>query len=419
MEETPVLVVILLFLGVFFGSLHAQDSDAGQGAARLGKGVSFSSDLADVLAKRCMGCHGGNRPRRDLRIESYALLMQGGENGEVIEPGDPENSLMILKMKGEADGDRMPPNGNPLSPSVIRQFEEWIQAGAKFDAKDPTFALNRLASASRLDKMTATQLAEEAETQAKKKWALVFPNSSPQFERSEQFLLVAAKVTPAHIELLEQAEAAFSDSMQRLGVESEKVRSPFTIFHIPKRYDFSEFSQMVEKRDSSGTQPTLYWRSDGGMGYVIVGPSSARAESRSKKQSLMSKSELNQFATSLILSRWGAPRWYADGLGFLSLEKTNRRAPVVRSWKQAAPRAMKTAKKATDIFEGRLPTAEADAAAWAWTKYLAKDKKRMTALHKAIADGNAFDRSFQGIYGKSPKAMCDGWLKWLNRGRKK
>ena len=55
MEETPVLVVILLFLGVFFGSLHAQDSDAGQGAARLGKGVSFSSDLADVLAKRCMG----------------------------------------------------------------------------------------------------------------------------------------------------------------------------------------------------------------------------------------------------------------------------------------------------------------------------------------------------------------------------
>ena len=32
--------------------------------------------------------------------------MKGSENGPVIEAGDAENSLLILKLKGEADGDR-------------------------------------------------------------------------------------------------------------------------------------------------------------------------------------------------------------------------------------------------------------------------------------------------------------------------
>ena len=49
-------------------------------------------------------------------------------------PGDPENSYLIHKLRGDADivGLRMPRNGPPfLTDDQINQVKKWIQDGAK------------------------------------------------------------------------------------------------------------------------------------------------------------------------------------------------------------------------------------------------------------------------------------------------
>ena len=390
--------------------------------------VSFSADLASVLSKRCMGCHGGNRPRQDLRIESFESMMVGGENGPIIEAGSPDDSLMILKMKGEADGDRMPPNGSPLSDKVIAKFAAWIQAGARFDGKDPTFRLDRLATTSRLAKMSEAELVAEATEQAKKKWALAFPGETPQTRLTGDLLLVARNTDEEQNPELDQVAKQLAKSIgavrKLLGVTDVKLKSPLTIFHIPRSYDFSEFTQMVERRESSSGLGSEYWRPDGGMGYLVLGPSNKnKANSRSsrndKPRLRLSVAQTNRFACALLLNRFGAPGWYANGVSLLAYEQAGRRSRLVAAWKATAPSAVSKARTSKGIFDSDLPSGEADAALWAWAKFIASDRKRMSRLHQAIARGNAFDRSFEGVFGKPADKMCDDWLAWLKGRRRK
>ena len=59
----------------------------------------------------CVGCHRGDRPgltRGKLDMTSFAKLMQGTPKEKVIEPTKPDDSHLILRVKGE-ETPRMPP----------------------------------------------------------------------------------------------------------------------------------------------------------------------------------------------------------------------------------------------------------------------------------------------------------------------
>ena len=51
-----------------------------------------------------------------------------------VEPGQPEGSYLLRKLRGEAIvGERMPLAKPPLPDSLIRVIEEWIRRGAPGD----------------------------------------------------------------------------------------------------------------------------------------------------------------------------------------------------------------------------------------------------------------------------------------------
>ncbi len=94
--------------------------------------VSYSRQIAPVLALHCYGCHGDSG---GLNIRTYADLMRGGNLGKVIVPGDPERSLLIHFLEGRrGESHRMPRGGRRFSPALIQTFRRWIAAGAKMDA---------------------------------------------------------------------------------------------------------------------------------------------------------------------------------------------------------------------------------------------------------------------------------------------
>jgi hypothetical protein len=91
----------------------------------------FERRIRPALVENCYECHrasarkiGGN-----LLLDSRAGIMQGGDTGPVITPGEPEASLFIHAIRHTDPLLTMPPKAK-LSPLAIADLEEWVRMGA-------------------------------------------------------------------------------------------------------------------------------------------------------------------------------------------------------------------------------------------------------------------------------------------------
>jgi mono/diheme cytochrome c family protein len=88
--------------------------------------VSFARDVAPIFADSCVECHGGAKTRAGLDLTSYVGLMSGSQEGAVIFPGNPQESVLLQQV---VDG-AMPKRGPKLPPEKIEVISDWIAAGA-------------------------------------------------------------------------------------------------------------------------------------------------------------------------------------------------------------------------------------------------------------------------------------------------
>ncbi len=104
--------------------------------------VVFETVILPILEATCTKCHGEEKQKSDLRMDSYAALIAGGElqadgEGKVLEPGNAAESTMITFLSLPLDDDlRMPPEGKTQpSPEEILILTWWVDAGASETAK--------------------------------------------------------------------------------------------------------------------------------------------------------------------------------------------------------------------------------------------------------------------------------------------
>src|SRR5262245_40040323 len=89
--------------------------------------VSYSREVAPILALRCNGCHG---EAGRLSTRTHAALLAGGNLGRVVIAGDAENSLLIHFVEGRrGEARRMPIGGRPLATAEIQVVRRWIDEG--------------------------------------------------------------------------------------------------------------------------------------------------------------------------------------------------------------------------------------------------------------------------------------------------
>jgi hypothetical protein len=107
----------------------------------------YALRVAPPLAEHCVSCHGENRQKAELRLDSFAFAMRGSRRGAVIVPGDPKASELMRRIALPAGDDRaMPPEGKtPLSPDEVMVIRLWIAAGAS-----PTMKPSSIKGAPRL-----------------------------------------------------------------------------------------------------------------------------------------------------------------------------------------------------------------------------------------------------------------------------
>jgi hypothetical protein len=88
--------------------------------------VSFSHEVLPIFTHACVKCHQGDAAPHSLVLTSYAEVMAGSENGDVIVPGDPGSSMLIEKITTG----KMPKNNPHLLPAQIRTIYAWVKEGA-------------------------------------------------------------------------------------------------------------------------------------------------------------------------------------------------------------------------------------------------------------------------------------------------
>lgn len=115
--------------------------------------VSFSQEIAPILAMHCNSCHGDSG---GLATRSYQELMRGGNLGKVVIPGDPARSLILAFIDGRrGEQQRMPREGNPLEPGQVETIRRWIAEGAVDDRRPPEATkLRRIRVPVRSDRVT-------------------------------------------------------------------------------------------------------------------------------------------------------------------------------------------------------------------------------------------------------------------------
>ena len=92
----------------------------------------FAGVIAPVLKNKCAQCHGAEKSKAGLRLDSFAALQDGSDDGAVLKPGDATQSPLIQRLLLPADSDdHMPPSGKPqLTAGEIALLKWWVNAGA-------------------------------------------------------------------------------------------------------------------------------------------------------------------------------------------------------------------------------------------------------------------------------------------------
>ncbi len=89
----------------------------------------FEKHVRPLLAEHCVGCHGPEKQKGGLRLDSKAGWQTGGDAGPAVVPGNPDASLLLKAVRGAAGVERMPPKGK-LPDAAIAALTKWVKDGA-------------------------------------------------------------------------------------------------------------------------------------------------------------------------------------------------------------------------------------------------------------------------------------------------
>ena len=132
--------IVSVGLGVLAVALAASAKDVDVSKlppASTKKGVTYAGDIKAIFDKSCVKCHGAEKPKAKLRLDSLEGALKGSKDNKVIEPGNSAKSMLVHNIAQIGDEDTwMPPKDNkakiaPLTKDEIGLVRAWIDQGAK------------------------------------------------------------------------------------------------------------------------------------------------------------------------------------------------------------------------------------------------------------------------------------------------
>ena len=100
-------------------------------------GVTYARDIKPVFEKSCVRCHGADKPKARLRLDSLEAALKGSADGKVVAAGNSADSILVhcVAHAGKPDTYMPPPRNKanipPLTKDQVGLVRAWIDQGAK------------------------------------------------------------------------------------------------------------------------------------------------------------------------------------------------------------------------------------------------------------------------------------------------
>ena len=122
---TASLLSVVCLLGTQ-GAVTAADSEAA---------VDYARHVQPIFARACVNCHGPEKQRGGLRLDTAASLCEGGDSGPTVVAGNSAKSRLYQAITGTDGVAVMPAKGPRLAPDELRRIKAWIDQGARLPAE--------------------------------------------------------------------------------------------------------------------------------------------------------------------------------------------------------------------------------------------------------------------------------------------
>lgn len=367
--------------------------------------VSFARDVAPVLAANCVNCHGAMQPRENFSLLTFQALLRGGDSGAPIVPGKPAESLLIKKIQGTGGGQRMPVGRPALTTDVVAKLEKWIEEGARFDGDDPAQEVGQVAALARARGATHEQLTADRAKLADENWRLGMPGIAAARFESANFLVLGnvGENTLADIGQRAEALAPKVGAIFRAPEDRPLIKGRMTLFVFNDRYSYSEFGQMVERR-----QIPKEWR--GHFRFSTVDSYGAVVPSRGDEYSLDTL-VAQQLAGAYVASLGKVPRWFAEGCSRVAAARLDPSDSRVGAWNEQTSAAIASVTTPEAFLKGDLPPEVSEIGYYSFATFLMNNSKAFPKLMDDLRKGAAFDKAFSANYGGSPEQAVGLWVR--------
>jgi mono/diheme cytochrome c family protein len=105
----------------------------GQSATR---GEQVHAAPQNLILARCVECHGADAQESNLRLDSRAAILRGGDFGPVAVAGKADTSELVRRVTTTNPEQRMPPDGERLTPDDVAALAAWIDAGLPWPGRE-------------------------------------------------------------------------------------------------------------------------------------------------------------------------------------------------------------------------------------------------------------------------------------------
>jgi mono/diheme cytochrome c family protein len=375
--------------------------------------VQFSRDIAPVLAEICANCHGnGQQVRGRFNLTTFRAMIRGGDLGVPWIPGKSADSLLLKKLKGTADGQRMPVGLPSLSDKQMEMFATWIDEGATYDGGDVNQNVAVVAAVAKARLATHEELSADRTRLAQTNWQLVMPGAEPDQLETENFLLLG-NVGDSYLEEYRKVAESVVPRVSKLFRVSSSgplIKGRMTLYFFKRKYDYGEFGQMVEKRSLPHSWRS-HWRYSTVDAYGVTYPP---ADDRDTLAAMLTE----QAAGAYIASCGDSPAWFSHGTARAAMAKLFPGDERVRSWIAMIPEVKSHLKKPDDFLTGNLGPEETAVAEYSFATMLMGDSRRFSRLLSSLRDGISFEDAFRQAYGDTPAKIAEIWATQPSRRRR-
>jgi mono/diheme cytochrome c family protein len=407
--------------------------------------LKFSQDIAPILVANCVRCHsasGVGVRRGKLDLTTFEKLQKGTPEHKVMVAGNPDESHLVLRVKGDEEP-RMPlGNQNRLSEEAIAKIAQWVKEGARLDAGiDPKATLETYAATAdqlrqkEVAKLPPAERDKKIEAVGLERWKQANAKLKPEIVTGKQFIMFSNLPKDRATSSIKAMETQYLHLRRSFGVPTTEWVEKVSLYVFSSKNDLIEFVRTVEGRDLDPEEQTTAKLAIPQPYIAAIDPAGGKKEDAAPKRRAKGKrgeesGGADRSLLGLLTEALGAgvvasssgnsPRWLRDGVGTYMASVVEPRSPYYQQLRQAALGNYQQGwpTKAGETLGGAEQIALADrrAVSFALVECMMKSDFNQgfpAFLHGMLEGQGKLDEMLKGVYNGSREEFLNYTGEWI------